>query len=502
MVEQKTDNCINGNGMIRVMEQEDNDPSVNIRDMLYSVLRRAGLILIIAVVLGAVLFSYKLIRGARSRNVLDASAKLSESESDYQYQLRVQKIDRARDIVDMIGKLNGQIENQRRYITDSVYMQIDAENEYQSTAQIVLTLEDNDTNGLDSALFSAYEREIKSGNYLSEYADRNGAKPDYIKELISFSSTAAGSTIISLDNDVDRAGSMYISVYGPSREFVDDVMNLVIEEIENVCGELNSSVAPHKISVVGIQQVIRIDPATREGQVNQTARLETLQKQIVTYDESLDKIADELGLSGKEEMLTYFAENDAGAVGLSSADAGILSMIKPAVKLGAIGFAAGLFVAVVFFILKYVFAGKIITQAQFFALFTGVRKIGVMKPSGKRSKFSTFIDIKTEDDSGLNKDVHLKLTAANYANVTEPYGKILITGTGDPKAMGETVKALGLKGDLRPGINKDPEVLKAVSGYDGVVLLEQRKVSLIKDVSNEIVLIANGGTPVIGAVIL
>ncbi|MCR5383369.1 MAG: hypothetical protein K6E72_01840 [Saccharofermentans sp.] len=500
------DNNINDNGVIRVLEQEDNDSVISIRDLLYSVIRRLGIILLVAVVIGGVLFSYKLIQRSRSSNVLDSSTRLSDSESDYQYQLRVQKIGRARDIVYTIDKINAQIENQRHYLTDSVFMQIDAENEYQSTAQIVLTLENNDTNGLDTALFSAYEREIKSGNYLSEYADKTGTKHDYIKELITFSSTPAGSTIISLDNDVDRAGSMYISILGPSKEFVDEVTDIVLKEIENVCSELNVSVAPHKISVVGIQQVIKIDQTTREGQVTQTARLETLQKQIVTYNESLDKIAGELGLSDKEELLVYFAENagagnGAGSSGTNVNSISVMSMVKPAVKFGAIGFLAGVFIMAVFFILKYVFGKKIITQAQFFSIFN-VRKIGVMKPSGKRSGFASFIDVKTGDDTAIGKEDYLKLIGANYANITRSYGKILITGTCDPKAMGDAVKALGLKGDLKPGIHKDPDVLKAVTDYDGIVLLEQRNVSLKKDIEGEISLIDNSGTEIIGAVIL
>ena len=495
------DNNINGNGVIRVLEQENNDPVINIKDMLFSVAKRTSVILIAAFILCVLLFSYKLIRSARTGSVLDADSRLSANETDYQYQLRVQRIDRAKDIVDMIGKINGQIENQRRYITDSVYMQIDAENEYQSTAQIVLTLENNDTNGLDSALFSAYEREIKSGNYLSEYAQEKGIKPDYIKELISFSSTAAGSTIIRLDNEVDRAGSMYINVYGPSKEFVDDVMDLVTAEIGRVYDELNTTVAPHKISVVGIQQVIRIDQATRDGQVNQTARLETLQKQIVSYNESLDKIADELGLSDKVEILAYFSEEQAS--GLSSgSQASPVSAIRSSLKYGAAGFAAGAVIMAVFFVLRYVFAKKITTQGQFFALYKNIRKIGVMKPSGKRSGLAVSIDKKTGDDTGLESGAHLKLIGANYDNITRSYSKILITGTGDPQAMSEAVKALGLKGDLKPGIGKDPEVLGSVTGYDGVVLLEQRNVSLIKDVAEEIALIEGSGTEIIGAVII
>ena len=64
------------------------------------------------------------------------------------------------------------------------------------------------------------------------------------------------------------------------------------------------------------------------------------------------------------------------------------------------------------------------------------------------------------------------------------------------------MKALGLKGDLKPGIHKDPNVLKAVTDYDGIVILEQRNVSLKKDIEGEISLIDNSGTEIIGAVIL
>ena len=79
---------------------------------------------------------------------------------------------------------------------------------------------------------------------------------------------------------------------------------------------------------------------------------------------------------------------------------------------------------------------------------------------------------------------------------------MLITGTGDTKVMGEAVKVLGLKGDFKPNIFNDPDVLKTVPEYDGIVLVEQRKVSLIKNVANEIELISNGGTEIIGAIII
>ena len=123
---------------------------------------------------------------------------------------------------------------------------------------------------MDSALFSAYEREVKAANYLDDYANSINVRPEYIKELISFSSSKADNVILSDDEYINSIGSMYITVVGPSRELCDDVMDLVIENINNTYKELNASVTPHSISVVGIQQQERIDDGLRTYQNNMT----------------------------------------------------------------------------------------------------------------------------------------------------------------------------------------------------------------------------------------
>ena len=480
---------------------------INIKDLLLSVVKRLGIIILTGALIGMALFSYRFIKRAKTNDVLDSTKKLNKMETDIQYQIRVQNIERARDLADTIASVNNQIEHQRQYITDSVYMQIDAENEYESTAQVVLTLENNDINGLDLALFSAYERDVKAGTFLNEYAKEIGTKPDYIKELISFYSSSSDNTILSMNNDVNRAGSMYIRIYGPSKEFVEDVMTLVIAEVERVSAELNDNVVPHTISVVGTQSIVRIDSGTRDGQVNQTARLETLQRQIVNYSDSLDTVAQELGVTDKETILEYFEHHKRVEVeGVPTADSevttGFKSMLKPALKLGILGFGAGAVLAAAFLILKYIFAARMCTQGQFFSEFTTIRKIGVLKPAGKRSRFAVYIDTKSDDDCRMSMENNRKLIAANYDNLTKDHKKILITGTCDPKAIREAVKSMNLRGDVRPDIFTDPDVLKAVPDYDAVVIMEQRNVSTFKNIASEISLISNGNTEIVGAIII
>ena len=495
--------------VILMLDPNENNSMLSLKDLLYALLRNLGIILIVAVLLGGVLFAYKITRtggSATGSNALNISAQ-NEGESDVEYQLRKQKVGRAKDLAITITKINSQIDHQRRYLSDSVYMQIDAENVYETKVQYVITLKDNATAGVDRALVNAYQNAISSGTYLDDYAKEHDLKSDYIKEVISFESAVSDSTIFSTENGVSKAASFTAKIIGPSNEFTGDIAALIEEKVEASFGQLKNNVADHKITLVAVQDNIKVDAGIRDNQANQTTRIETLQKQIIGFNDALDQIAKDLGVSGKEEILEYFASEDLYAeAGVPAADnaenVSFWGTVKPGIKYGVIGFVAGFAVVAVILVLAYVFGKKITTQAQFFGKFKSVKKIGVMKPTGKRCKYTEFIDVRSEDDSVMSAENNTKLIANNYSNITKGLNKVLITGTGEKKAMEETVKKLGIKGDFKPDLFSDPDILKVIPDYDGVVLLEQRKVSLSKNIANEIDLINNAGTKIIGAIII
>ncbi len=491
------------------MDPANNEYVIKVKDVLYVILKKLWLMIIVGLVVGAGLFykNYSKVETVKSNNVLDITKKLNSGESDVNYQLRVQQIERARIIVDLIDYTNLQIEQDELYISDAIYMQIDPANIFYSSAQLTFTIENNNVNGVDNALSQAYEREIRYGDYLEEYAESIGTNSNYISELISYSTNVADETIISVDSNVDRTGSIYIYVYGPTREFVDETMRVILSRIQSLHDELNTSLVRHTISIIGIQESSKADYGVRDIQNNRTSHIHTLQDQIVTYNTALDSISKDLGLSDKSVLISYIKTHDAVVVdGIPTEYSEVVtnqkSKITPNLKWFGIGFGAGALLIAVFVAIGYVFGKKILTQAQFFGLFLRIKRIGVMKPLGKRSKFIRFIDVKTEDDTKVSAEKCNGLISANYSNLTKDLNKVLITGTGDTKAMGDAVKALGLKGDFKPDIFNNPEVLKAVPDYDGIVLIEQRKKSLKPVVENEINLLSNGGTKIIGAIII
>lgn len=483
------------------MEPNEEGSKISLKDLFYVILRKLGIILVVAALLGGALFAYKFSNKPQTSNFLDISESQS-GDTDIEYQDRVQKIDRAKDIVQAIDKVNGQIENQRKYITDSVFMQINAENEYESTVQVLVTLNDSDSLGMSSALISAYNLDIQVGDYLDEYAVEIGTKPDYIKELMTFQFSPYDADVTALDTEVNRTTSMYVWIKGPSQEFIDRVSDILVDEFNSLHTELNKTIAPHTMTVLGVSKSVKVDPATRDSQANQTARLETLQKQVVSYNDSLDAIAKDLGLSGKADLLSHFDKLESGETVIVNNEVSTKSKFKSSLKYGIVGFAGGFVITVVAIILFYLFSKKVITQAQFFNVFSDVKKIGVLKPSSKRSKFVTSLDIKSDDDTRMSAENNKKLILVNYENLTRDLKKVLITGTGDKKAASEAVKSIGLMGDFKPDVFENPDLLKTVSEYDGVVIVEQRNVSLYKNVASEIDLISNAGVKIIGAIII
>ncbi len=488
------------------MESKYFEAEISIKDIFFTIVKKIWIVIIVGTLLGCAFGGYKVLKRNKTYDVLDVNTKLNSSETDCQYLLRVQNINKARGYVDMISRVNSQIENQRDYISNSLYMQIYAENEFQTTAHFSLSFMNN-ISGADMIVFSAYDRGLRSGDYFDEYAKEINTKPEYIKELIFFNYSIPDNKLVSSDVQNNRMDSMTITVIGPSQEFCDDVMSLIIENIEQTHAELDSSYTQHRINILSIQHLTKIDESLRTGQNNQIARIDSLQKQIASYNDSLDKLARELGLSGKDEIIEYFESHSEVTIteiptATSERYISRKTMLKPGIKYGAVGFILGAFVVVVCIVLKYLFGNKFSTQSHFFNEFYGIRKIGVMKPVGKRSKYNKFIDVITEDDSILNDDDVNKLIKFYLENLTINYNNVLITGVCAPDAFSSAISKLKLNGDCKPDIFRNPDLIEHLKNYDSVVLIEQRNVSLINHIHNEIEVLSNCGIDIIGAIII
>lgn len=466
---------------------------IDIKDMFLVILKKIGIVVLSGLILSCSIFIYKFTSSLKTANSLNISEKLN-GESDIDYSKRVRSVNRAVDIFSSIDKLNEQIEIQREYVADSIIMQIDATNESVSTAQFVLSIDDEISTGIDSALVASYSNYIISGDYLNILANECGTKPEYLKELISVNYSDNSSVVFNSEGSIGYTGILTITVIGPNYNFSEKIMNCIVEEIESKYSDFRVSIVPHAMSFVGRQSTNMVDNHTRDLQYSAVNRFETIQKQIDAYNDSLDKIASSLGVKNKENLYNGLRDLNLG----NQTNISMNNAIKGAV----IGFAIGVFIVLLVISFNYVFGKKFLTQTSFFDRFPEIRKIGVVKPLKKRSKFSVYIDKKSGDDNDLSDEINNKILAANIKNLTVGMNKVMITGTADSKMIKGIVSKLNLQFDVKDSVFVDPSCLESISSYDGVILFEQRKYSSNRMIAEELELIKNADTELIGAVII
>ena len=477
--------------------------SININDLIYLLLKKIVIILLSGIILAGIFGGYKYFTVKKSSavswssnaaTVLDISEK-RPGETDAAYEERVLSVNHAKDLVNSISVLNSQIDSNRRYVANSVLMKIDSENEAFTTTNLVISLDNNKTNGDELALLSTYRQYILSGVYLSGVSEELGIDQAYISELITASYETGSAAVIDNSSNSGTTCIITVTVIGPATEFTNRITDSILESVDTKHSELNNSITAHTVTVASRQSAYIVDNTTRDRQYNYNIRFEVLQQQINNYDLSLDTVAAKIGVS-KTNIYSYFAFDNSDIVQNST------SALKPAVKYSIVGFALGVFCALMVISVNYILSNKFSTQGKFFSRFYMIEKIGVTKPVNRRSKYVTFINRKSGDDDCMSEDNSMKLLSNNIKNITSDMNMVLFTGTADISKIEELVKKLNIKATVKPSFFSDPSGLEEISKYDGVILVEQRNYSNCKYVAEEIKLIENSKTKLIGAVVI
>ena len=464
-------------------------------DLLLYILKKIWVVILSGIIIAGILFGYKMYSTNKtseinSSNIFDVSVKLP-GETDVKYSERVQDVNRAIDLINSTDVLKNQIENNRKYLSDSILMKINSENEAVSTVNLIVTVNDNQISKTDLALLSTYKQYILSGEYLDTISEDIGVNQGYITELISAGYETSSISINT--SDINNAGIISITVIGPTIEFTDRVMDSIIDNVNAKYNELNSSVIKHTITYATRQSSYKVDNTTRDKQYNITNRFETLQQQITNNDKAIENISTKLGID-KNTIYSYFAYNDLSISKSTS--------YKSLIKYAVLGFIIGAAIVIVMLMLNYIFNSKFSTQTIFFSRFNNIRKIGVMKPASKRSKFIKHIDICSGDDNKLSPETSIKLLSSDVKNLTEGMNNVLFTGTADIDVIQKLVNDIGIRASVRPSVFVDPTIAEKFSEFDGIIIVEQRNFSDCRMISEELNMINNAHVNLVGAIIV
>ena len=468
---------------------------IDLVDLLIAVLKRTTIIIVVSIIMAAVGAIYgffsKTEKGSGAGDVLNLSVRLS-GESDDEYENRVMNVSRAEELISSISEYNSRAELIGDYMDKSLLMKLDPLNTSVSYAQIVITCP-NESSGMIEALCDAYSRVATSGDYQSAVEDKYGYEPGAIVELISCEVADSQSAEVLDSNTQYLSNSLTIQVFGADSEFTEYTLECILSEIQEKENELSDSLITNSISVVDRKNWVSFNQAVQKRQLDVLSSFDLIHNQINNRNSNLDSIAKQLGFADRSVFYNYATHKSSEPTNKT---------ISYYIKYSAFGFVAGLIIAVLFYIARYIWGSKIQTQNQFFTAFRNIEEIGVCNPIGKKHFIKSFFERVSSDDSGLSDEINKKIIKANYGYITRRTNRVLITGTADRDEASKLVADLNLKGDLKLDVFRNPDTLFEIDGYDGIVLIEQRDVSLKKTVSKEIELLTNSGKEVLGAILI
>lgn len=472
---------------------------INLFDLFCVVLKKSVMILIVSLALSICFFVYGYrasvsnVNGSEISRILDIDNRLPD-ERDDAYSNRVMKVNRARGLMTSIDVANFQVSTLENYINSSYLMRIDPNNTAHSTAQVAISLDGENQNGMCEAICSAYKYDLLYEDYIETVAQEVDCSPEYIRELIciddySESRSEVSSSIdeLSIYGTGEHARVINIVVISDSIELSDLILDALLDEMSSKYDVIYSGVGEHSVDLVGRQSYISYDSFVSESQRDVVTTLNTLQNQLNNYYNSLDALANHLGLADRNSFYEY---GDSGSSG-----------VRNCVLYSVIGFLLGAVISISFYIVKYIWGDRLLSQSQFFSYHKNINKIGVCNPLVKKSKINSLLDTLTEDDSGLSLDKTNEIVIANYKNLVSN-DKALLVGTANPSEVQNIIRTVGIADAVVFNVFEDPSVLRMAADYDGFVLVEQRGKSSKKAIRKEIELLSNTGKKIIGAIII
>ena len=474
---------------------------IDLKDLLLVVLKKAGVLILTGVIFAIAACGYLFIDAKRSAdkateitNVLDTETKLS-GESDEEYENRVNNINRAHDIMANIDTLNAQVEIQNNYLADSLYMQLDPLSISTSSASVAVSFTYSTDYAVKEAVCSAYQSYTDSNDCLADVAEELDVSPESLCELVSCTrSSGVNSAGVLIDDGSGITWVLTVRVIGSSVEFTETVLDSILSNIEGETERISDEISAHTLNIINRSNSVKFNTGVREDQLSAVKTLNDLQTQIKNLNSNLDDIGKQLGFTNRSG---FYQNSEASTRTASPVPSG-----SSVIKYCGIGFLFGILVAGCCIAVSYVSGRKLKSQSQFFSFFPYLEKIGICKPQGNRSGFISFIDCISGDDSKLSEENINGLISNNYANLTSGMNKVLITGTAEEDTAKKVISDLNLKGDVDLNMFNNPGVLKNVAEYDGVVIVEQRGVSTKKFVREQIRLLGNSGTKIIGVILI
>lgn len=451
---------------------------IDVKGLLFAVLYRWRSIITVALILGILLGGYKVTSGILMRQ--DPS-ELVDQEETYQKDMELYQQTLAgyeRDI----ASLKSRLEDHQVYMNESVLMQVDPSSRPKAYAEYLVKLDESgwqqypQTVEMDptDSLVHSYIANLTQWINWDGITKETGVDEKYLKELISISLDYNSNTFVTevTYEDLDKA---------------EWILDEILLQITGCHDELVELVGSHTISLVN-----------RGSGYFYDSSLADLQKQ------NSDKITSyENNLKEKKNALETLEIPEKPAVMSNK------GVVKDGIKFGIIGVLAGVFLSAFCFFSVYILNGRVHTEGDLKSQFK-LRVLGTFALP-ERKGFLCGIDRWLERLEGTaerpSEEEVLERCVVNIQNYTEEGSQILFTGTVSEEQLQRlgsklSEKLTGRNLVISPDMNKSTETLRQLADCQAVILVEQREVSRLNDIREELESVQGLKKPVVGCLVM
>ena len=431
--------------------EDENTRQVSLSKLMRCALMRWKLILLAGIILGGLMGSYKIL-SIHSKK--DAMIKEYEAYKNKQevYKSSVEQYKTT------ISNLQKSVNDKLDYIKNSPKMNLDYVRCPIAFSQLAVVAAGDvplTASNITSIMNAIYD-EVYFGDIVTEIAEKRGIDSEYLREMISVKITPAGSVIrVNVrGEDTDQA-----------KAFRDDLIGRLLKKAESFTG-----IGDFDIIVIDEGTAKVFDAEIQTYQVAQSDTLAKLQTSLYTAQNQSNGLAKPVAVDqySKKYMLTN------------------------GIKLGIVGFAAGIILALTAIGVMIIQKGVVLSAEEIDGEF-GLKTL------------ADFSDKKTDAAAKLE----FMMARIEKCMADKDNGEIGIVGS----VSGEVIEKLtsqlnemapAAKGSLKfsaiPDFSKNAQAFRKLKDLSGVILTEQIGRSDYIAIRKEIALIAESGKELVGTV--
>lgn len=460
---------------------QEYEKEINIMDMLFYIVYRWRSIVLAAVIGVVLLIGYKML-SIINTSPQTVAEDVSEEVLDYEYELDVYNLTVA-NYDTQLASYKMQLEQLQEYIDSSIWLRIDPLSVFYSSADIYLSVPEGqlreipgyDQRDVVVPLTQAYRTFVLNSVDFSELAKKNQVSEAMIRELV----------YASYDGYADTVN---VKVIANTEQLAKDILDVILEQVKKQETVLSADIMEHDVKITNRSDGIDTDLSIMTSINDYNAQITSLQNNIYNVQKSKKELVEP---EEPQEPVVSISE------GLTA---------KTIIKYAIVGLALGIFLLVAIYGVAYIFSGSISTNAEIKEAF-GYYMLGAFAPVSKRNgPIDKWLRKLAKVEARPDETIYQRVVA-NIQSLSESGQTLLLTGT----VADELLEKVGDELTKRlPGYSilvsgnfvEDASVMAKLSQSEGVIILEQCRVSSFSQVEKEAETIRAVNKPVVGYIMM